>query len=77
MSHDNGVVPSCAWKRRCRVAGLTAAHSDEVPLRLPLGREAVERISGVYRRGLEEVERWAETARGADFEGVPASVRPI
>lgn len=53
------------------------AHSDEVPLRLPLGREAVERISGAYRRGLEEVGRWAETARSADFEGVPASSRPI
>ncbi|MFC5827648.1 SDR family NAD(P)-dependent oxidoreductase [Nonomuraea insulae] len=56
---------------------LSLAHGEEVPLRLPLGREAVERISGVYRRGLAEVERWAETARSADFEGVPASVRPI
>lgn len=53
------------------------AHSNEVPLRLPLGREAVERISGAYRRGLDEVERWAEVARSADFEGVPASVRPV
>jgi NAD(P)-dependent dehydrogenase (short-subunit alcohol dehydrogenase family) len=56
---------------------VSLAHSDEVPLRLPLGREAVERISGAYRRGLEEVERWAATARSADYEGVPASVRPI
>lgn len=56
---------------------VSLAHSDEVPLRLPLGREAVERISGAYRRGVDEVERWAETARSADFEGVPASVRPI
>ncbi|MEU7739559.1 SDR family NAD(P)-dependent oxidoreductase [Nonomuraea sp. NPDC049158] len=56
---------------------VSLAHSDEVPLRLPLGREAVERISGAYRRGLDEVERWAETSRSADFEGVPASVRPI
>ena len=56
---------------------VSLAHSAEVPLRLPLGREAVERISGAYRRGLDEVERWAETARGADFAGVPASVRPI
>ncbi|RVX40956.1 NADP-dependent 3-hydroxy acid dehydrogenase YdfG [Nonomuraea polychroma] len=56
---------------------VSLAHSDEVPLRLPLGREAVERISGAYRRGLDEVERWAETARSADFAGVPASVRPI
>ncbi|SDL12350.1 SDR family NAD(P)-dependent oxidoreductase [Nonomuraea jiangxiensis] len=56
---------------------VSLAHGPEVPLRLPLGREAVERISAVYRRGLDEVERWAETARSADFEGVPASVRPI
>lgn len=56
---------------------VSLAHGDEVPLRLPLGREAVERISGAYRRGLDEVERWAETARGADFEDVPASARPI
>ncbi|MBN6054061.1 SDR family NAD(P)-dependent oxidoreductase [Nonomuraea sp. RK-328] len=56
---------------------VSLAHGDEVPLRLPLGREAVERISGAYRRGLEEVERWAEVARDADFAGVPASVRPV
>jgi NAD(P)-dependent dehydrogenase (short-subunit alcohol dehydrogenase family) len=56
---------------------VSLAHSDEVPLRLPLGCEAVERISGAYRRGLDEVERWAETARDADFEDVPASARPI
>jgi NAD(P)-dependent dehydrogenase (short-subunit alcohol dehydrogenase family) len=56
---------------------VSLAHSAEVPLRLPLGREAVERISGAYRRGLDEVERWAETARSADYEGVPASARPI
>ncbi|MFC4586768.1 hypothetical protein [Sphaerisporangium corydalis] len=45
--------------------------------RLPLGREAVEGISRACRRGLAEVEQWAETARGAGFEGVSASVRPI
>ncbi|NRQ34994.1 SDR family NAD(P)-dependent oxidoreductase [Nonomuraea sp. NN258] len=56
---------------------VSLAHADAVPLRLPLGREAVERISGVYRRGLAEVEQWAELARGADFAGVPASNRPI
>ncbi|NUW38795.1 SDR family NAD(P)-dependent oxidoreductase [Nonomuraea rhodomycinica] len=56
---------------------VSLAHGEEVPLRLPLGREAVERISGVYRRGLEEVERWAPIARGADFADAPASVRPV
>ncbi|TDD25302.1 SDR family NAD(P)-dependent oxidoreductase [Nonomuraea diastatica] len=56
---------------------VTLAHGDELPLRLPLGREAVERISGAHRRGLDQVERWAEIARSADFEGVPASQRPV
>ncbi|MCF6474643.1 SDR family NAD(P)-dependent oxidoreductase [Nonomuraea sp. MG754425] len=56
---------------------VSLVHGDEVPLRLPLGSEAVERISGVYRRGLAEVERWAGTARAADFEGVAPSVRPV
>lgn len=52
-------------------------HSDDVPLRLPLGAEAVRRLTATYRRNLEEVERWAETARSADFPGVAASVRPV
>jgi NAD(P)-dependent dehydrogenase (short-subunit alcohol dehydrogenase family) len=56
---------------------VSLAHSDEVPLRLALGREAVERISGVYRRGLAEVEQWADLARSADFAGAAASSRPI
>jgi hypothetical protein len=54
-------------------------HGDELPLRLPLGAEAVERISGSYRRGLHDVTRWADTARAADFPefaGI-ASARPI
>jgi NAD(P)-dependent dehydrogenase (short-subunit alcohol dehydrogenase family) len=53
------------------------AHRDDVPLRLPLGQEAVARLSDVYRHCLEEVERWAETARGADFDDAVASVRPV
>ncbi|WP_458687551.1 SDR family oxidoreductase [Nocardia tengchongensis] len=53
------------------------AHSEDVPLRLPLGSEAVERLSGVYRRGLAEVERWAEIARSADFDDAVSAVRPV
>lgn len=52
-------------------------HSDDVPLRLPLGAEAVRRLTATYQRNLDEVERWAETARSADFPGVAASVRPV
>jgi NAD(P)-dependent dehydrogenase (short-subunit alcohol dehydrogenase family) len=53
------------------------AHADVVPLRLALGREAVDRISSSYQRGLEEVDRWAETSRSADFADAAASARPI
>lgn len=56
---------------------VSLAHGEDVPLRLPLGSEAVQRLSGAYRRDLLELERWAETARSADFEDVPASVRPV
>src|ERR1043165_1604019 len=44
--------------------------SEDVPLRLPLGAEAVARISGVHRRGLAEVEKWASVAPSADFDDV-------
>ncbi|NUT36008.1 MAG: SDR family NAD(P)-dependent oxidoreductase [Hamadaea sp.] len=56
---------------------VSLVRGDEVPLRLPLGREAVERISGAYKRGLAEVERWATTARSADFADAPMSSRPV
>ncbi len=56
---------------------VSLAHSEEVPLRLPLGAEAVARLTAAYQRGLGEVDRWAELARSADFSGVAASVRPI
>ncbi|MFI6502934.1 SDR family NAD(P)-dependent oxidoreductase [Nonomuraea typhae] len=50
-----------------------SAHTAEVPL----GREAVERLSGAYRRAAAEVERWAETARSADYPGLAPSVQPV
>jgi NAD(P)-dependent dehydrogenase (short-subunit alcohol dehydrogenase family) len=53
------------------------AHAETVPLRLPLGAEAVQRISAAYRRGLAEVEQWADLARSADFDDVLPSSRPI
>lgn len=56
---------------------VSLAHSEDVPLRLPLGAEAVERLTSTYQRGLDNVGRWAELARSADFPGVPASVRPV
>jgi NAD(P)-dependent dehydrogenase (short-subunit alcohol dehydrogenase family) len=52
-------------------------HGDDIPLRLPLGSEAVERIGASYHTNLSSLEQWADTARSADFpDAVPAD-RPI
>ncbi|MBP1818279.1 SDR family NAD(P)-dependent oxidoreductase [Mycobacterium sp. OAE908] len=56
---------------------VSLTRSDDVPLRLPLGAEAVERLTATYQQGLDGVSQWAEVARSADFTDVPASVRPI
>jgi NAD(P)-dependent dehydrogenase (short-subunit alcohol dehydrogenase family) len=52
-------------------------NGDELPLRLPLGAEAIERLGNAHRSGLAEIERLADLARSADFEGVAPSVRPV
>ena len=52
-------------------------HSENVPLRLPLGKEAVERISASYRKNLAEVSVWADLARSADFADAAGPVRPF
>jgi NAD(P)-dependent dehydrogenase (short-subunit alcohol dehydrogenase family) len=56
---------------------VSLAHSEEVPLRLPLGAEAVQRVTATYQRGLDEVAQWAELARSADFADAAVSVRPV
>jgi hypothetical protein len=53
------------------------AHADRVPLRLPLGAEAVDRLSAAYERGLTGVRDWAAVARDADYPDAPASVRAV
>jgi NAD(P)-dependent dehydrogenase (short-subunit alcohol dehydrogenase family) len=52
-------------------------NGDELPLRLPLGAEAIERLGNAHRDGLAEIERLADLARSADFEGVAPSARPV
>ncbi|ORA38176.1 SDR family oxidoreductase [Mycobacterium aquaticum] len=56
---------------------VSIAHSADVPLRLPLGAEAVERLTAAYQRGLDEVDRWAQLARSADFTDSAPAARPI
>ena len=51
--------------------------AESAPLRIPLGREAVRRLRDSYRRNLDELERHAELGAGADFPGIPESVRPV
>lgn len=56
---------------------VSLAHSEEVPLRLPLGAEAVQRLTATYQRNLDGVNQWAELARSADITDAVASPRPI
>ncbi|MBA4021922.1 MAG: KR domain-containing protein [Gordonia sp.] len=55
----------------------TLVDAETAPLRIALGREAVRRIGDSYRSGLAELEAYAEVSAGADFPGVPESVRPV
>nr|WP_228823294.1 SDR family NAD(P)-dependent oxidoreductase [Nocardia blacklockiae] len=52
-----------------RAAAILAdlAHATDVPLRLPLGAEAVDRLTAAYTSGLDEVRAWSSVARSADF----------
>ena len=52
-------------------------HDGGLPLRLPLGAEAVERLGNAYLRGLDEVKAWADVARSADFATAAPSSRPF
>ncbi|KXO88891.1 SDR family NAD(P)-dependent oxidoreductase [Tsukamurella pseudospumae] len=62
--------------RAARIIG-DLVRSDDVPLRLPLGAEAVERLTAAYASGLDGVRRWADLARSADFPGADGAPRPV
>lgn len=49
--------------------------APDAPLRLPLGAEAVRNLTRVYRRALDDVEKWASVSESADFPGMPPAVR--
>lgn len=53
------------------------ARGGDVPLRLPLGAEAVQRIGNGYRANLEALGKWADVARSTDFADAAPSVRPV
>ncbi len=48
---------------------------DELPLRLPLGTNAVDMILENERRRIDETLRWAELSRSADFPSPVASLQ--
>ena len=51
--------------------------ADQVPLRLPLGAEAVRRLTAAYERGLDGIQEWAHVARSADYPDVVPAVRAV
>lgn len=75
MAGADGVQEGDPAKAAEIIVGL--AHAERVPLRLPLGAEAVDRLSAAYRQVLDDVQAWAGVARSADFAGTAASARPI
>ncbi|MDF0528841.1 SDR family NAD(P)-dependent oxidoreductase [Tsukamurella sp. 8F] len=62
-----------------RAAAIIAdlVESDALPLRLPLGAEAVERLATAYTAAGDGVRRWAEVARSADFPGGRPTTRGL
>ncbi len=63
-------VRAAAEIRQCR-----STHSAEVPLRLPLGAEAVRNLTGAYERSLADARRWAPVSESADFPDVAPAQR--
>lgn len=53
------------------------AHGDRVPLRLPLGAEAVDRLTDAYTDALANVRSLADLARSADFADAAPSSRVV
>ncbi|MGH3589204.1 MAG: short-chain dehydrogenase/reductase, partial [Pseudonocardia sp.] len=49
--------------------------APDVPLRLPLGAEAVRNLTRSYQSALDDVRSWAGVSESADFPGMPRAVR--
>jgi NAD(P)-dependent dehydrogenase (short-subunit alcohol dehydrogenase family) len=75
LANADGVQEGDPAKAAEIIIGLV--HGAELPLRLPLGAEAVQRLRTSYRTNLGLLERWADTARSADFAGATPANRPI
>jgi NAD(P)-dependent dehydrogenase (short-subunit alcohol dehydrogenase family) len=51
--------------------------APDAPLRLPLGAEAVRKLSSTYERALRAVREWAPVSEASDFPGVAPASRPF
>jgi NAD(P)-dependent dehydrogenase (short-subunit alcohol dehydrogenase family) len=49
--------------------------AEAAPLRLPLGAEAVRRLSSAYERALADVRAWASVSESSDFPGMAPATR--
>ncbi|MFI1564817.1 oxidoreductase [Streptomyces sp. NPDC020490] len=54
---------------KAAAAVLTALEADEPPLRLPLGNDAADAITGHLDRARTELGTWEKLARSTDFDG--------
>lgn len=66
LTGADGVPPGDPAKAAAAI--LAALDADETPLRLPLGGDAVEAITGRLRDNLAEIGVWETTARGTGYE---------
>ncbi|GAA1075533.1 oxidoreductase [Tsukamurella spumae] len=57
--------------RAARIIG-DVVRSEQVPLRLPIGAEAVDRLARAYATAADDVREWAEVARSADYPAIGA-----
>jgi NAD(P)-dependent dehydrogenase (short-subunit alcohol dehydrogenase family) len=51
--------------------------SADVPLRLPLGAEAVKSLTSAYAASLDNVRQWADISSSADFPDMAPAERPF
>ena len=58
---------------KAAAAILAALDAEEPPLRLVLGSDAAEMITASLDSQRAELDRWADVARGTDYQGAPAS----
>ncbi|NED82768.1 short-chain dehydrogenase/reductase, partial [Streptomyces sp. SID11233] len=53
---------------KAAAAILTALDADEAPLRLPLGNDAADAITGHLDRARTELHSWEKLTRSTDFD---------